>query len=224
MGVRYLFRLPLLSTQESSQIATSAFCTFGNVTGTPFSTLSHARASLLCVLNGWIGYSAHRTTIASFVVFALAFHAVDALFTGQVADGLEESTLANLSADEIVHAILEMINLINACNFCFAECVWCMSVLVFYDSVDRGDRVSERTFGGVRSLVIVAEPLKILVLHPWHPSLVLLVVVLAGPLPVRLLLLSVGLLGERFGDCVGHCNCRFQICRCMKSAVLGIWW
>lgn len=46
-----------------------------------------------------------------------------------------------------------------------------------------GLRVEGRhTFGGVAGLVILCEPAKVDVLHPWDPFLVLLVVSLLGPL------------------------------------------
>ena len=46
-----------------------------------------------------------------------------------------------------------------------------------------------RTLGAIGSLVVVCEPGQVLVLDPWHPDLVLLVVVLARSLAVGLLVL-----------------------------------
>lgn len=43
--------------------------------------------------------------------------------------------------------------------------------------------------GGITGLVVRCEPLEILVLNPWHPCLVLLVVVVVGGLLIGLLLL-----------------------------------
>jgi len=43
-----------------------------------------------------------------------------------------------------------------------------------------------RTLGAIGSLVVVCEPGQVLVLDPWHPCLVLLVVVLASLLLVGL--------------------------------------
>jgi hypothetical protein len=46
--------------------------------------------------------------------------------------------------------------------------------------------VGRHTFSRVRRLIILGEPLQVLVLHPRHPGVVLLVVVLSCLLFVRL--------------------------------------
>ena len=51
------------------------------------------------------------------------------------------------------------------------------------------DEEKRHTLSGVTGLVVRCEPLEILVLNPWHPCLVFLVIVVGGGLLVGLLLL-----------------------------------
>lgn len=57
----------------------------------------------------------------------------------------------------------------------------------------------KHTLCGIRSLVITfAKPLQVLVFHPGHPFLILIIVCLLGPLGVGLsLLLGLFVAGER---------------------------
>ena len=59
-----------------------------------------------------------------------------------------------------------------------------------------GFRGGGRTFGCVRGLVVLGEPLQVLILHPRHPRVVLPVVELPRLLLVRLRLCGLVLVGR----------------------------
>ena len=61
--------------------------------------------------------------VATLVVLALALGAVDALLGGHVADGLGEAALPELAGDEVVHAVLESIDLLDAGDLGLVEVV-----------------------------------------------------------------------------------------------------
>jgi len=85
-----------------------------------------------------------------------------------------------LVADEVVDVGLDLVDLGDAGDFGFVECV----------------------FGSVRSLIVAfAEPFEVLVFDPGHPALVLVVVVLFQPLGIGLLFLLLG------GEVVVFCLC-----------------
>ena len=60
-------------------------------------------------------------TVAYVLVLAAALSAVDALLGEGVADALQGTAFAELAANEVVDAILEVVDLVDACDFCFVE-------------------------------------------------------------------------------------------------------
>jgi hypothetical protein len=89
---------------------------------------------------------------------------------------------------------LQVVDLGDAGDFGFVEVFW-GEVRMGLEGRKGGKRgVGKRegrgggrhTFGCVRRLVVLCEPLQVLVLHPRHPGVVLLVVVLSRLLLVRL--------------------------------------
>lgn len=55
-----------------------------------------------------------RGHVAAVIVLALALGAVDALLRGEVRHGLQESPLAELGCGEVVHSVLEGVDLLDA--------------------------------------------------------------------------------------------------------------
>jgi len=55
------------------------------------------------------------------VVLAAAFGTVDALFGDGITEGLCEPSLADLAADEVVYAVLEVVDLVDACDLGLVE-------------------------------------------------------------------------------------------------------
>jgi hypothetical protein len=55
------------------------------------------------------------------VVLAAPLRTVNTFFGKGVADGLREASFADLAADEVVDAVLEVVDLGDACDFCFVE-------------------------------------------------------------------------------------------------------
>jgi hypothetical protein len=74
-----------------------------------------------------------------------------------------------------------------------------------------------QTFGDIGSFIILSKPFKVLVLEPWGPVLVLLVVVSAGPFAVSLFLLF--LFWDRDG--VLGCHDEFRMCA-LKNKVARV--
>lgn len=66
--------------------------------------------------------------VTTAVVLALAFGAVDALLGGEVADGLEKTALADLTGGEVVDAVLEGVDLLDAGDLCLVKVLWRWSV------------------------------------------------------------------------------------------------
>jgi hypothetical protein len=59
--------------------------------------------------------------IASLIVAALALGAGEPLLGRHVADRLGQAALSDLSCDEVVHSVLESVDLAYACYFGFVE-------------------------------------------------------------------------------------------------------
>lgn len=55
------------------------------------------------------------------LIFTPPLSAVNPLFGERVAYGLGETAFTELAADEVVDAILEVVDLVDACDFCFVE-------------------------------------------------------------------------------------------------------
>lgn len=78
-------------------------------------------SGLLATQSGNLGQAARD--IAAAIVLALSLGTVDALLRCEVADGLQEATLADLPGDEVVYAVLKRVDLLNARHFGLVECV-----------------------------------------------------------------------------------------------------
>lgn len=59
--------------------------------------------------------------VATIVALALSLGSVDALLGRQVADGLQKTALADLATGEVVDAILEVVDLLDASDFGLVE-------------------------------------------------------------------------------------------------------
>jgi len=57
----------------------------------------------------------------SFVILAAPLSTVDALFGDGITEGLCKSSFADLSADEVVYAVLEVVDLVDACDLGLVE-------------------------------------------------------------------------------------------------------
>ena len=101
-------------------------------------------------------------------------------------------------ADEVVHVILDLVDLFDARDFRLIELLCFCPALVkskqkMWRKRGQAKEGHGSTFRSIRSLIIsLPKPLEILVLDPGHPSLVLVVVVLLHPLAVCLLFLLIG--------------------------------
>lgn len=102
--------LSLLPTPKPTNITTSALRTVGELSRT-----SRRGA------HGSISVPAGRTAVRALVILSTAFGPVDTLFRGHVSDGLGEAAFAYLAADEVVDAVLEVVDLAYACDFGFVE-------------------------------------------------------------------------------------------------------
>ena len=69
-------------------------------------------------------------SIRSFVIFALAFGAVDAFFAGQVTNGLQEPAFANLAGSEVVDVVLKFVHLGDASDFGLVELAYLTLLVV----------------------------------------------------------------------------------------------
>lgn len=85
-------------------------------------TTPHRRAALG---NGVYDRARRPADITPVLVFTLALGAVDAFLGEGIADGREKTVLADLAGDEAVHAVLEGVDLFDACYFGLVEGVYC---------------------------------------------------------------------------------------------------
>lgn len=96
-------------------------------------TIHQPAAHLLAALSKGIDHRARRPAdVATVFVLALPLGAVDALLGYGVPDGLEQAALADLAGHEVVHAVLEIVDGLDARDFGLAEsiCVWSITCLV----------------------------------------------------------------------------------------------
>ena len=63
--------------------------------------------------------------VASVVVLALALCTVGSLLRDEIANGLEQATLANLAGDEVVDAVLQVIDLLDTGDLGLAKLLYC---------------------------------------------------------------------------------------------------
>jgi hypothetical protein len=148
--------LLLAAAKHAADVASSTLDALGGLAGDGLAAVGDARAG--AVHGAGAGDSAGD--VAAFVVLALALSAVDALLGGHVADGLEEAALTDLAGDEVVDAVLEVVDLIDAGDLGLVEVL----------------------LGSVAGLVILGEPSQVHVLEPRHPLVVRLGVVLLAVL------------------------------------------
>jgi hypothetical protein len=73
---------------------------------------------------GCLGAGKVGRRVAALVVLALALGAVETLLGGKVADWLKESALTNLPGGQVVHAILQSVDLVNASDLCLVEVLY----------------------------------------------------------------------------------------------------
>jgi hypothetical protein len=106
----------LLPTPHTAKISTSALRTTG-----------HTAASTLHATHRTVTVATKRS--ATLIVLSTSLGPVDTFLGCHVADGLEEAALADLAADEIVDAVLELVDLIDAGNFGLVE-LFCKELLV----------------------------------------------------------------------------------------------
>lgn len=86
-----------------------------NVTPSRLAAVDEATADLLAPLGERIDNTPRGARrVAPAVVLALALGAVDALLGDCVADGLQQAVLAKLAGDEVVDAVLELVDLLDA--------------------------------------------------------------------------------------------------------------
>jgi len=105
-----LFLLP--TAQEAAQISTSTLRTLSDGTSSRFRAPGHTLASSLRVVGDRVSNAGSRTTIGALVILTTSLGAVDALFRHHIANRLEKPTLAELTTDEIVHAVLDFVDLV----------------------------------------------------------------------------------------------------------------
>ena len=133
----------LLPTPHAPDISTS---TLQSTTDVPTRALGTARSSIasaLCTtgdsLSGTFraahGRVRNAAAVGAAVVFAAALCAVNALLAESVADGLQQATFADLAGGEVVDAVLEVVDLVDAGDFGLVEAV-CPSRQLHY-SADR---------------------------------------------------------------------------------------
>ena len=114
----------LLSTHQTPQISTCTLPRIRNPLPSITHTTSHRARTTLHTIHSTLAISTQRSLtldrVAMFVLSA-ALSAVDALFRECVADGLRKAALTNLAGDEVVDAVLEVVDLGDACHLGFVE-------------------------------------------------------------------------------------------------------
>lgn len=118
-----LLLLALLLLAAAEQAANGTASALGAVArhaGGALCTVSDARDA---AVHG-AGAGDVRGRVAAVLALALALGAVGALLGGEVADGLQEAALADLPADEVVDAVLEGVDLLDARDLGLVEVFW----------------------------------------------------------------------------------------------------
>lgn len=86
-----------------------------DVTPSRLAAVDEAPSNLLAALSERVDNTPRGAgCIAPAVILALALGAVDALLGDCVADGLQQAVLAKLAGDEVVDAVLELVDLLDA--------------------------------------------------------------------------------------------------------------
>lgn len=119
--MRYLLLLLLglasTAAKQATDEAASALDALSGLAGNGLAALSHTAARL--VQRTRAGNSGGH--VAALVILALALGAVDALLGDHIANGLEETALADLAGSEVVHAVLESVDLLDAGDLALVE-------------------------------------------------------------------------------------------------------
>lgn len=119
-----LLLLLLATAKEPTHGTTHTLTPFHHCSADTLAALEHTGANLLAALGNGVDHCARRPAyVAAVLAFALALGAVDAFLGKGVTDGLEEAVLANLASDEVVHTVLELIDLLHAGDFALVESV-----------------------------------------------------------------------------------------------------
>lgn len=108
-----LLLLSLAATKHASNVSTSTLRAASNTACTSFHTI----CSTLSITTQW-SLTLNRVSL---VVLAATLSTVDALFGDGITEGLCESSLADLAADEVVYAVLEVVDLVDACDLGLVE-------------------------------------------------------------------------------------------------------
>lgn len=116
-----LLRIGLSSAaaKQATDEAASALDAVGGLAGNGLAALSDTAARLVQRTRARDG-SGH---VAALVVLALALGAVDTLLGNHIANGLEETALTDLAGGEVVHAILESVDLLDTGDLALIECI-----------------------------------------------------------------------------------------------------
>ena len=108
-----LLLLSLASTKHASNVSTSTLRAASNTARTSLHTI----CSTLSIPTQW-SLTLNRVSL---VVLAAALSTIDTLFGDGITQGLCESSLADLAADEVVYAVLEVVDLVDACDLGLVE-------------------------------------------------------------------------------------------------------
>jgi hypothetical protein len=107
----------------------------------------------------------------SLFVLALSFGSCEDLLASEIADAFEHTALGKLATDTCVDTVL------NGVDILVSSDLGLVHLICNPRSAQAVEPVFHlHTFGNIAGLVL-AHPSKVLVLNPWHPALVLLVVI-----------------------------------------------
>jgi hypothetical protein len=124
-----LLLFPFSTTKHTSNPATSVLrSTRHTLTRILRTSRNTARATLYSIRRT-LPIPTQRTLCLdriTLVVLAAPLSPVNTFFGKGVADGLREASFADLAADEVVDAVLEVVDLGYACDFCFVEIFYTM--------------------------------------------------------------------------------------------------
>lgn len=64
-----------------------------------------------------------RRNISTVIVLSLSLGSIDGLLGSHVADGLQKASLPDLAGREVVHAVLEVVDLLDTRDLCLAKSI-----------------------------------------------------------------------------------------------------
>ena len=115
----YAHLLFLPTTKHTSDIAPSTFGTVGHSSASRLCAPSQPLACTLGILGNGVCVVGGGSPVGARLILATSFGAVDALFGGHVPDWSEEPLFPNLITDEVVDAVLEIVDLGDTGDFGF---------------------------------------------------------------------------------------------------------